>query len=171
MNWKRWRMGLVFSVVCGLLTAGAGLADQMSWRSFVAVLCASILTNLVGFLKQHPLESVKDDESTPGNASALVLWLCVAAVVFGSMGCTRIRTVQEETDLDGYTRTTTFSGMSFFDSKSELARAHTTMTDKSQGVTVSGLMQEASGTNAVNLVETAVKAAVTGAVKAVAPVP
>ncbi len=60
MNWKKWKIGLLVAFGCGLLTAGAGLSGAMNWKSFVAVLCASLITNLGNFLKQHPIEDVKD---------------------------------------------------------------------------------------------------------------
>lgn len=60
MNWKKWRIGLVIAIFCGVLTAGAGLMDSMSWKSFTAVLCTALLTNLLNFLRQHPVEAVVD---------------------------------------------------------------------------------------------------------------
>lgn len=97
----------------------------------------------------------------------LLLMLAVCAVV----GCASTRIEQTEIAPDGTRRETSFRGRTFFDSKSELARAKTTMTDKSQSVDVSGLSQSASGTNATALVEGVVKAAVSAAVKSVVPVP
>lgn len=63
MNWKKWRIGLVVAVACGALTAGAGVSEGMGGRAFVAVLCTSLLTNLLNFLKTHPLDDV--DPPTP----------------------------------------------------------------------------------------------------------
>lgn len=113
-------------------------------------------------LDLEPLAERKDDMTK-------VVLLAALAVVL--TGCTTVQTTQTETDLEGYTRTTTFKARSFFDSKNELARAHTTMTDKTQGVTVAGLTTEASGSNAVSLTEMVVGAAVSAAIKAAAPVP
>ena len=90
--------------------------------------------------------------------------LCVLLVL---CGCASVRIKQTEAS-DG-TRSTEFRARTFFDSKNELAKARTTMTDKSQGVTVAGLDQESSGTNATALVHAAVSAAVGAAVKSVVP--
>lgn len=62
MNFRKWRLGLGVAVLCGLLTAGAGLAAGMHWQAFLAVLCTSLLTNLLNFLKQHPIESIEDTQ-------------------------------------------------------------------------------------------------------------
>jgi hypothetical protein len=64
MNWRAWRLGFLIAVFCGLLTAGAGLAGTMDWKSFIAVLCTSMITNLGNFLKQHPVESISFETST-----------------------------------------------------------------------------------------------------------
>lgn len=84
-------------------------------------------------------------------------------------GCSSLRISQSETDTNGVERVTSFRATTFFDSKSSLAKARTTMTDKSQGVAIADLSQESSGSNAVALTETVVRAAVTAAVKSVAP--
>jgi len=84
-------------------------------------------------------------------------------------GCARVTIEQHETSADGTTRDTTFNARTFFDSRNELARTRTTMTEKSQGVTVAGLDQESSGTNAAALLDTVVRAAVTAAVKSAVP--
>lgn len=60
MTWKKWRIGLALACVFGLLNAGAGLLGDMGWKSFIAVLCASLLTNLMSYLTKHPLEDVED---------------------------------------------------------------------------------------------------------------
>lgn len=80
-------------------------------------------------------------------------------------GCSVLSTHQ--TDSDG--RKTTTRALTFFDSKSSLAKLHTTNTDKTQSVTVADLAQESSGSNAVNLIESVTRAAVTAAVKSTLP--
>lgn len=84
-------------------------------------------------------------------------------------GCASVVTEQTETDETGYTRHTKFKARTFWDSKNELTKARTTMTDKTQGVAVSGLEQEASGTNATALIERVVGAAVRAAAGAAVP--
>jgi hypothetical protein len=82
-------------------------------------------------------------------------------------GCARFNsTVTERTLPDGIQeRETRVSASTLFDSKSELAKLSTGQTDKSQKVTIGALNQESSATNAVNLVESVVGAAVRAAVK------
>lgn len=64
MNWKKWKIGFSVAVLFGLFTAGAGLADHMSLKSFIAVLCASMLTNLGSYLMKHPVDDISFDTTT-----------------------------------------------------------------------------------------------------------
>ena len=80
--------------------------------------------------------------------------------------CASVRTHQEEAP-DG-TRITDFTAKTFFDSKNELAKARTTMTDKSQGVSLSGLDQESSGSNAASIMRDIAGAVAEGAVRGAA---
>ena len=67
----------------------------------------------------------------------------------------------EGIDPDGVVeRVTVIRSLTFFDSKSELAKLSSGQTDKSQKVSIGSLNQEASGSNAVNLVESGGGAAV-----------
>lgn len=93
-------------------------------------------------------------------------------------GCARFSTNQVQLDtLDDagkvLTRQTSTKATSttFFDSKSALTSFKATQTDKSQSASVGSLSQEASGSNAVNLVDIAVQAAVKAAVTSVVPKP
>jgi hypothetical protein len=92
----------------------------------------------------------------------LLFSLCAALC-----GCSVLSTTQTESP-EGVRKTKT-RALTFFDSKSELAKLKTTNTEKTQSVSVSGLTQESSGTNATALTEKIVGAAVSAAVKAVAP--
>ena len=74
-------------------------------------------------------------------------------------GCSVLKTVQ--TDADG--RKTRTLALTFFDSRSELAKLRTSNTEKTQSVSVSGLTQETAGTNAVDLIERVIRAAVSAA--------
>ena len=93
----------------------------------------------------------------PSIVSALVLMT----------GCARFKsTVTEVERPDGSVeRVTRVTAGTLFDSKSELAKLSSGQTDKSQKVSIGSLNQESSGTNAVNLVESVVSAAVRAAVK------
>lgn len=82
-------------------------------------------------------------------------------------GCARFTsTVTERTLPDGVTeRVTVVKAATLFDSKSELAKLSSGQTDKSQKVSIGSLSKESSATNAVNLVESVVGAAVRAAMK------
>ena len=67
MAWRKWRIGLVIALLFGLLTAGSGLAGKMDMRSFIAVLCTALLTNLGSFLKTHPVDALPDELAPAAN--------------------------------------------------------------------------------------------------------
>ena len=86
-------------------------------------------------------------------------------------GCTSFLAVQTEvvvSETNRTERTTKVSATSFFDSKSELTKFRSTMTDKSQGQSIGNLSQESSGTNAVALAEALARGMMEGAVKGMA---
>jgi len=60
-TWKKWRVGFWIQVLLGCLAAGAGLAAGVTWKQFVAILCTSLTTQLVGYLSKSPLEDVEDE--------------------------------------------------------------------------------------------------------------
>jgi len=88
MNSKKWKIGFRIATLFGLLSAGAGLVGDMGWKSFVAVLCAALITNLGSYLMKHPIESIKDeDEPTnrPPSTTLLFLLLSLALVFAGCL--------------------------------------------------------------------------------------
>lgn len=84
-------------------------------------------------------------------------WFAMLLAV--ATGCSRLTIHQTETDETGYLKETVFKAGTFFDGKSELTKARTTMTDKSQGIGVSGLSQESSSTGAVQIIKIIVEGA------------
>ena len=64
-TWKKWRVGLWLAIGIALLTAGAGIASDMTARQFVALLCSCLLSGIVSYLAKSPLEDVEDDQSKP----------------------------------------------------------------------------------------------------------
>lgn len=94
-------------------------------------------------------------------APALALLIGLAA------GCARIHIRQSESN-DG-TRTTDFRATTFLDSKNELAKARTTMTDRSQGVGVEGIKSEADSEGVQKITASIIGAAVKAAVESAAP--
>lgn len=64
-------------------------------------------------------------------------------------GCAHFSSTVTESGTNGVRKVTTVHATTFFDSKSELAKVSSGQTDKSQRVAIGSLNQEASGTNAV----------------------
>ena len=71
-TWKKWRVGLWLAIGVAILSAGAGVASDMSWRQFVALLCSTLLSGVTGYLSKSPLEDVEDawPEVTTGSIVA-----------------------------------------------------------------------------------------------------
>lgn len=115
----------------------------------------------------------KDGPGGPGpSAGANIHFWAMAAILLSLSltGCARFTTGQSDsstTQPDGTeirTVTTRATAYTLFTSKSALANFKASQTDKSQGASVGALTQEASGSNAVNLVERIVGAAIKAAV-------
>lgn len=70
-------------------------------------------------------------------------------------GCAQLSSRQTETIApDGSsTRITRLRVTTFFDARSDVAKLRSTTTDKTQGLTVGGLSEGSSGTNAVRALE------------------
>ena len=85
--------------------------------------------------------------------------LSLAALGLTLAGCASAVTTQERTKPDGTKEATRVSVRTFFDGKSDLAKARLTTTDKTQGVTLAGIETESSGTNAVNVLRIVVEGA------------
>ncbi len=59
-TWRKWKVGLLISLVFGLLGACSGLTGSMDWRAFVAVLAVSTSTHLGAYLTNHPIEKIEE---------------------------------------------------------------------------------------------------------------
>ncbi len=79
-------------------------------------------------------------------ALSLVVWLLVLV-----SGCARFHSEQVEVGVDGTKRTTHIYVSTLFDAKSDLTKLRATTTDKTQGMSLAGLDQTASGTNFVEI--------------------
>lgn len=89
-------------------------------------------------------------------------------------GCASFKTVQEDRRTNEKTGEnsmviTTAKGWTFFSGSSKLASWKATQTEKTQGASVGGV-EQAGGVNA-ELINAAVQAAVSAAVKSVKPIP
>lgn len=58
MNWKRWKIGVVVSLVLSLFVAGAGMTAGANWKVFIATFCAAALTHFGSFVNEHPVEKI-----------------------------------------------------------------------------------------------------------------
>lgn len=90
-------------------------------------------------------------------------------------GCSSFSTTQTDVSYDKglplRTITTKAKARTFFDAKSALTNFKASQTDKNQGASVGSLNQEASGTNAIGLIEAVSAGATKGALQFMAPVP
>jgi hypothetical protein len=57
-KWQ-WRTGLLLAILFGFLNAGVGGLTG-NWKTFVSVLCSSLITQLMSFLTKSPLDDVVD---------------------------------------------------------------------------------------------------------------
>jgi hypothetical protein len=81
-------------------------------------------------------------------AIATAIWLLVLL-----SGCARFHSEQVETGTDGTQRTTHIYVLTLFDAHSDLTKLRATTTDKTQGLSLAGLSENASGTNFVRVLE------------------
>lgn len=91
--------------------------------------------------------------------------LSVLSVLLALLGCARFTSHQVKVDPDGSRTESRQIISTFWDSKSSIAKLRASTTDKTQGLTVGSVDQESSSSNAVDLVERVVAAAVKAAVK------
>ncbi len=68
-------------------------------------------------------------------------------------GCAHFSSVQTDTLPDGTVRETRIRVLTLFDAHNDLAKLRATMSDKSQGMSLAGLSENASSTNAVKVLE------------------
>lgn len=93
------------------------------------------------------------------------LLLTISSLVL-TCGCAHMSSSQLRVEKDGSTTTSHQTVTTLFDGKSEISKLRASTTDKTQGLTVSGLSEETSATNVVSLVDSVVSSAVTSAIKA-----
>lgn len=93
------------------------------------------------------------------------------ALVLFSAGCASFKNEQIKTEPDGTRIESRQRIVTFWDSRSEIAKLRASTTDKTQGLTVGAISQESESTNTVALIEAVTEAAVKAAVKSVVPVP
>ncbi len=89
-------------------------------------------------------------------------------------GCAHYSTTQTDTSYgtnNQATRSisTKVNVTTFFDSQSEITKSRVTQTDKTQSSSVGTVNQDASGTNAIGLINAVSAGAVEGALKYIAP--
>lgn len=101
-----------------------------------------------------------------------MLMLCSMLAI---TGCSSFSTTQTDVSYDKglplRSVTTKAKARTFFDAKSALTNFKASQTDKTQSAFVGGLNQEATGTNAIGLVEAVSAGATKGALQYLAPKP
>lgn len=60
MSWKKWKRGLVIALLTGAGTGLVGLAVGVNWEQAGILIAVSVGKDLLLYLKQHPIETVKD---------------------------------------------------------------------------------------------------------------
>jgi len=168
-RYKKWRLGLLLAIACGLLNAAAGLVDSMSLKSFCVVLALAIYTNVKNYLTGNPIEDISDTsfttnpQSSQARPPAAPLLLLLALVAL--CGCARFHSEQLQTKADGTRLESRQTILTFWDGQANVAKLRASTTEKTQGLTVGSFSEEASSTNAVDLINGIVGAAVRAAVK------
>ena len=61
MNWKRWKMGLLISLLSGLFTGLIGLALNMTAKEIGIFVLISIAKDGQLYLAKHPAEQISFD--------------------------------------------------------------------------------------------------------------
>jgi len=79
----------------------------------------------------------------------LAFSLVLTSLVF--VGCAHLSSRQVETAPDGTQRVTKIAVTTFWDAHSDLAKLRASTTDKTQGLTLAGLTENASSTNTVEI--------------------
>lgn len=97
--------------------------------------------------------------------------LALLPVVLLLGGCARVTITVDETDIDGAFRVTRFSAYTFFESRSDLVKLKTTLTEKTQGLSIGSLNQESTATNLVPLAKAVAEGVSAGVVKSFVPKP
>jgi hypothetical protein len=62
LTWKKWRVGLWLAIGFGVLTAGIGGLTG-NWKTFVSVLCSSVIGQVTSYLMKSPISDVQDSPS------------------------------------------------------------------------------------------------------------
>ncbi len=157
----------ILSVVTGLVSYQGMIPEKYLPIALFVFAIASTLKDLVAKIGDY-----LDDHKMNGSFKPPLMLLLILPMVFA--GCAHFVTKQTDTSYDEQGNpqrsvTTTAKATTFFDAGSALTSFKASQTDKSQSATVGSLNQSSSGSNAVNLVESAVSAAVSAAVKSVKP--
>ena len=81
-----------------------------------------------------------------------VAFFCIVPVALQT-GCARFHSEQIEVAADGTKRTTHIYVLTLFDAQSDLTKLRATTTEKSQGMSLAGLSENASSTNLVHVLQ------------------
>ena len=162
MSWKQWRIGVLVAILTGVATGAIGLVAGVTWKQFLVILIPCVAKDFLLFIKEHPVTSIVEDAPT---VKLPLLLLGFAFCIGAAIGCSSLNSHQVRIDTDGVRTESSLRVRTFMDGRSSIAKARASTTDKSQGLTLSGVEQESNGSNAVSIVSEVVGAAVRAAVK------
>jgi len=164
MSWKRWKRGLLIAVLTGLATGVVAEAAGVTIKQLAVIVAVDIGKDLLLYLKQHPIESIKETEFVAKPPLRVQLFLLLVTCL-AFTGCARLVSHQVRTESDGARVESWQKVTTFWDSKSTVAKLRATSTDKTVGLTLAGVDQETSASNAVTFASEIVGAAVRAAIK------
>jgi len=62
MNWKKWKMGLLISMLSGLFTGIVGLAMELTWQQTLMFVAMAVAKDGQLYLAKHPVENLSDTD-------------------------------------------------------------------------------------------------------------
>jgi hypothetical protein len=157
-------IAIIFVVIIGAAS---------KWWTVPTELYVALVAAAIGFLRsgvKNDVANLGDEtngtDSTNGTNGLMLLAIGVSCL---AVGCARFHSAQIQTKADGTKTETRQSVVTFWDSQAQLAKLRASTTDKTQGLTVGGLNEEAASSNAVDvagqIIGTAIRAAVAGSNK------
>lgn len=62
MSWRRWKLSLCIALITGVFSGGivAFVDPNIGWKPLAFILLYNICQNALLFMKDHPVDSIKD---------------------------------------------------------------------------------------------------------------
>lgn len=164
------------AVVAGIQTGLIDASELPKWLKGVAGLLSVMGTAGVGLFARDNNKSSEQvgagankRSDDPNQGKLFLAFFCFTlalALCCLFSGCARFKSVQVKTEPDGTRIESRQSITTFWDSQSTVSKLRASTTDKTQGLTVGSVSEASEASNAVSIVESAIGAAVSAAVKA-----